>query len=650
MPTGEESTYGRMVQALDTFAMVSVDLEGRISSWNAGAVRIFGYAADEIVGQPLESLFTPEHRAAGRPAQALDAARQKGSVEETGWLLGKQDRRVWARTVLEAVRDDAGSRIGYAYMARDIPWPSRDDETRGSNEKQFSLLLQGVRDYAIYMLDPQGYVASWNAGAERIKGYREHEVLGRHFSQFYSEEDTEAGRPATNLEIARKEGMYEGEGWRVRKDGSRFWAHVVIDRLTDEHGRIVGFAKITRDVTDKKRAEHELAVAREALLQAQKTEAIGQLTGGVAHDFNNLLMAVMGNLELLGKWLPDAPRPQSLLDNAMAGAQRGVALTRRMLAFARRQELYPRPVDVPLLVHGMADLLRRSLGPEVRVGTRFPLQLPHVLIDANQLELALLNLAVNGRDAMPQGGRLEIGAQAEHVAAGHATALAPGEYVCLWIADEGHGMDEETIQRATEPFFTTKGVGKGTGLGLSMAYGLAEQSGGRLLLHSQPGKGTTVEIWLPVASAAAVAAAAPPAAPEQDASDTHLHTDGPLFVLVVDDDELVLMSTMAMAEDLDCRVHGVTSAEEALAYVQDGGKVDVVVTDQAMPGMTGARLAGLLRECRPTLPIVLASGYAELPGLPVPGLVRLGKPFTRRELRRAIDESLAREGVTDDSR
>jgi PAS domain S-box-containing protein len=651
MTTGGESHYGRMVQAMDTLAMAFLDPEGRISSWNAGAVRIFGYAADEIVGRPFESLFMPEQRAAGRPAQALDAARQKGSVEETGWLLVKQDRRVWARTLLEAVRDDAGTQIGYAYMARDIPWPSQDDEMRGNNEKQFGLLLQGVRDYAIYMLDPQGHVASWNAGAERIKGYRENEVLGRHFSQFYSEEDADAGKPATNLEIARKEGMYEGEGWRVRKDGSRFWAHVVIDRLTDEHGRIVGFAKITRDVTDKKRAEHELAVAREALFQAQKTEAIGQLTGGVAHDFNNLLMAVMGNLELLGKWLPDAPRPQSLLDNAMAGAQRGVALTRRMLAFARRQELYPRPVDVPLLVHGMADLLRRSLGPEVRVGTRFPLQLPHVLIDANQLELALLNLAVNGRDAMPQGGRLEIGAQAEHVGAGHPTALAPGEYVCLWIADEGHGMDEETIQRATEPFFTTKGVGKGTGLGLSMAFGLAEQSGGRLLLHSQLGKGTTVEIWLPVAPAAAVAAATPaPAAPEKEAPDIDLHTDAPLTVLVVDDDELVLMSTMAMAEDLGCRVHGVTSAEEALAYVESGSEVDVVVTDQAMPGMTGARLARLLRERRPTLPIVLASGYAELPGVPVPGLVRLGKPFTRRELRRSIDESLAREGVTDHTR
>ena len=646
MSMGGENNYGQMTQALDTLALVFLDPQGWIGSWNAGAARIFGHAAEEIVGEPFEVLFTPESRAAGRPTQALENARQHGREEETGWRLARNGERVWVPPILEAVRDEAGTLLGYGHVARDVPRSSMDEGIFDSSEKQFGLLIQGVRDYAIYMLDPQGHVASWNAGAERIKGYREDEVLGKHFSQFYSPEDANAGRPGGNLEFARRHGVYEGEGRRVRKDGSRFWAHVVIDRLDDAQGRTKGFAKITRDVSEKKRAEQELATAREALFQSQKSEAIGQLTGGVAHDFNNLLMAVMGNLELLGKWLPDAPRPQSLLDNAMAGARRGVALTRRMLAFARRQELHPRRVDVPLLVRGMADLLRRSLGPEVRVGTRFPLQLPHVLIDANQLELALLNLAVNGRDAMPQGGWLEIGAQAEHVAAGHATALAPGEYVCLWIADEGHGMDEETIQRATEPFFTTKGVGKGTGLGLSMAYGLAEQSGGRLMLQSQPGKGTTVEIWLPVAPASLAEAAAPPVR-EEDAVEPERRAATSLFVLVVDDDELVLLSTMAMAEDMGHRVHGVTCAEDALAYVDGGGEVDVLVTDHAMPGMTGARLARLLRERQPTLPIVLASGYAELPDVPVPDLVRLGKPFTKRDLHRSIEESVAREGVTD---
>ncbi|MGN2253755.1 PAS domain S-box protein [Frateuria sp. GZRe12] len=644
MSTGEEN-YGRMVQALDTLAMVFLDPQGRIASWNAGAERIFGYAAADIVGQPFESLHTPESREAGLPGQALKAARDDGRDEETGWRQGKHDQRLWARSILEAVRDRAGKLEGYAYLVRDIPWPHQSDGMLGSNEQQFSLLVQGVRDYAIYLLDPDGHVASWNAGAQRIKGYRADEVLGRHFSDFYAEEDARAGKPARNLAVARTQGVYEGEGWRRRKDGSLFFAHVVIDRLTDDTGRVVGFAKITRDVTEKKRAEEELAVAREALFQSQKSESIGQLTGGVAHDFNNLLMAVMGNLELLRKWLPPAARPQQLLDNAMAGAQRGAALTQRMLAFARRQELHPRPVDVPLLVHGMADLIRRSLGPEIRIGTSFPLQLPRILIDPNQLELALLNLAVNGRDAMPQGGRLEIGARSEWVGEGHSTALPHGEYVCLWVADEGHGMDPDTVRRATEPFFTTKGVGKGTGLGLSMAYGLAEQSGGRLLLQSQPGKGTTVEIWLPVAAATADSSTV--VAEVSEDIDAPTHSSEPLTLLVVDDDELVLLSTMAMAEDLGHVVHAVRSAEEALAYVDAKGEVDVVITDQAMPGMTGIRLAKLLRDRDPGLPIVLASGYAELPGAPAMELVRLGKPFTRRELHRAITDVAGQLGVAE---
>ncbi|MGN6283499.1 PAS domain-containing protein, partial [Frateuria sp.] len=262
--------------------MVFLDPQGRIATWNLGAERIFGYTADEIVGQPFATLHTPESRSAGLPEQALQAARDEGRDEETGWRLGKHDQRVWTRTILEAVRDKTGQLEGYAYLARDIPWPHQSDDMLGSNEQQFSLLVQGVRDYAIYLLDPDGHVASWNAGAQRIKGYRADEVLGKHFSHFYADEDASAGKPSRNLAIARAQGVYEGEGWRKRKDGTLFWAHVVIDRLTDAEGRVVGFAKITRDVTEKKRAEEELAVAREALFQAQKSESIGHLTGGVA--------------------------------------------------------------------------------------------------------------------------------------------------------------------------------------------------------------------------------------------------------------------------------------------------------------------------------------------------------------------------------
>jgi PAS domain S-box-containing protein len=640
-----ERRYRLLVEAISDYAIYFLEPDGRIASWNAGAQRLHGLAADQARGRGFGELHAERDRVAGVPAKALETAAREGRCETTGWQLRHDGARFWAHTVIDAIRDEDGSLAGFACTTRDLTERQQAEDALRRSRELFRLLVQGVRDYAIYMLDPDGHVASWNAGAERIKGYREHEVLGSHFSRFYADEDAGSGQPARNLAIAREQGVYEGEGWRIRKDGSRFWAHVVIDRLSDASGRIVGFAKITRDETERKRAEQELATAREALFQSQKSESIGQLTGGVAHDFNNLLMAVMGNLELLRKWLPNAPRPQALLDNAMAGAQRGVSLTKRMLAFARRQELHPRPVDVPMLVHGMADLLRRSLGPEIRVGASFPLQLPCVLIDPNQLELALLNLAVNGRDAMPRGGRLEIGARHERVAAGHATALPAGEYVCVHVTDEGEGMDAETVKRATEPFFTTKGVGKGTGLGLSMAYGLAEQSGGRLMLRSEPGNGTTVEIWLPVAPEHLARSRT---APQQgDDADTELRAHSPLSLLVVDDDELVLLSTMAMAEDIGYAVHCARSADEALAHFDAGHEVDLVITDQAMPGVTGLRLAELLRQRNPQLPIVLASGYAELEQVPLPDLVRLGKPFTKRELHRAIGDAMAQVGVTD---
>jgi PAS domain S-box-containing protein len=294
--------------------------------------------------------------------------------------------------------------LGAAMFDRHLSQASeREAAALRASEERFRLLLQSVSDYAIFMLDPDGRIANWNTGAERIKGYTANEIIGSHLSRFYTQEDLEAGVPATALETAAREGRFEAEGWRVRKDGSRFWANVVIHAIRSEQGQLVGYAKITRDITERKQAQEALDQAREALAQAQKMEAIGQLTGGVAHDFNNLLMAVLGSLELMGKRLPDDPRLRRLLDNAVQGAQRGAALTQRMLAFARRQELKPEVVDLPDLVRGMTDLLQRSIGPRVRIETRFPLGLPRVMVDAHQCELALLNLTVNARDAMPEG-------------------------------------------------------------------------------------------------------------------------------------------------------------------------------------------------------------------------------------------------------
>src|SRR6187551_818293 len=272
------------------------------------------------------------------------------------------------------------------------------------------LLVQNVTDYAIYMLDPTGIVSSWNAGAARFKGYRADEIIGEHFSRFYTEDDRASGLPARALRVALEEGRFEAEGWRVRKDGSRFWANVVIDPVRDEHGRHVGFAKVTRDLTERKLAQEALERSREQFFQSQKLEAIGKLTGGVAHDFNNILAAIMGSLDLARRRLAQGEDVTRFLDNAMQAATRGATLTQRMLAFARKQELQLEPVDLIAAVREMADMLGRTIGPKITITTRFPLAVPLVLADRGQIELALMNLMVNARDAMPEGGMIVLGA------------------------------------------------------------------------------------------------------------------------------------------------------------------------------------------------------------------------------------------------
>ncbi|HVY89041.1 MAG TPA: ATP-binding protein [Hyphomonadaceae bacterium] len=495
-----------------------------------------------------------------------------------------------------------------------------------SNDEQFRLLVQGVTDYAIYMLDPEGRVSSWNAGAQRIKQYSAAEIIGQHFSRFYTEEDRANGEPARALRTAREEGRFEKEGWRVRKDGTRFWANIVIDVIRSEAGQIIGFAKVTRDITERRDSQRSLELAREAFFQSQKMEAIGQLTGGIAHDFNNLLSAVLGSLELLRKRVPDDARSLQLIDNAMQGARRGAALTQRMLAFARRQDLKLSPVELPALVSGIADLIKRTLGPSITLETRFPEKLSSALADANQLELAILNLAVNARDAMPDGGVITISAREEIGRPGDADALT--RYVCLSVADSGEGMDADTLARATEPFFTTKGIGKGTGLGLSMVQGFAEQLGGRLSLASERGKGTTVEIWIPAADPAS-----PAVSPGEEKP---MQATGPkLRILAVDDDALILMNTAAMLEDLGHSVLEANSGAAALRSLQDN-EIDLVITDQAMPNMTGTELAKAILAAHSSMPIILATGYAELPPGTDLGLPRLAKPFDQAELAKAI--------------
>ena len=500
-----------------------------------------------------------------------------------------------------------------------------------TDDGRYRLLVEAVTDYAIYMLDINGMVTSWNPGARRVKGYEEAEIRGQHFSRFYTEEDRHAGLPARALAMAAGEGKFEGEGWRVRKDGTRFWASVIIDPIRDPSHNLVGYAKITRDLTEGREAQLVLEKARQTLYHAQKMEAVGQLTGGIAHDFNNLLTAILGSLEIARRRIAD-PSLTRLIDNAIRGAQRGATLTQRMLAFARRQELNLQAVDIPALIRGMTELLERSLGPSVMLETRFPLALQWVTADPNQLEMALLNLVVNARDAMPEGGPIILAARPETVPAGGK--LAPGAYVCLSVVDNGEGMDETTLERAMDPFFTTKEVGKGTGLGLPMVLGVAEQSGGQLVLRSRKGEGTTAELWLPVAPKTGTAGSTGPA-------DHASPPSRPLTVLVVDDDSLVLTNMAAMLEDLGHRVFQANSARQALAILRREAAIELVITDQAMPQMTGVQLIGEIKMGWPDLPAILATGYAELPKETDPLLRRLAKPFLQSDLMRAVNDAMS---------
>ena len=629
----DNGRYRMLIDAITDYAIYMLDPDGRITSWNPGARYFKGYEESEILGEHFSRFYTEADRAAGLPQKALETAAREGKFEGEGWRCRKDGTEFWAYVVIDPIRDASGNLVGYAKITRDLTERKLAEDALRQSEEQFRLLVQGVTDYAIYMLTPEGRVSSWNAGAERIKGYRPHEIIGEHFSRFYTEEDRRAGVPQDALETAAREGRFEKEAWRLRKDGSRFLAHVVIDPIRSPDGTIQGFAKITRDITERREAERALQEAREALFQSQKMDAVGQLTGGVAHDFNNLLMAVLGSLELLRKRLPADPKMMRLLDNAIQGAQRGAGLTQRMLAFARRQELKPVALDVVELVRGMTDLLHSSLGATAQIDTDFSPGLNKILADPNQLELAILNLAVNARDAMPRGGSIRIAAREENVTA--SPDLKAGRYVCLSVRDDGCGMDEATRQRALEPFFTTKGIGKGTGLGLSMVHGMVVQSGGKFVLNSSKGEGTTAELWLPVADAGANHRPHDADARAIDGS------RGPLVVLAVDDDALVLLNTAAMLEDLGHTVLEATSGNSALEIIRRERHIDLVITDQAMPSMTGSDLAAAIRAEKPNLPIILATGFAELPPGADESLPKLAKPFRQHQIADAIAMTVA---------
>lgn len=373
---------------------------------------------------------------------------------------------------------------------------NRTDRKLMDESQQFRLLLNGVTDYAIYLLDPEGCIRTWNQGGERIKGYSRDEVVGSHFSRFYTPEDNAAGAPQFGLDIAREKGRFSAEGWRVRKDGTRFFASVVIDPIWSD-GELIGYAKVTRDISERQDAQRQLEEAQASLLHAQKLEAVGKLTLGLAHDFNNLLAVVINALDLIAIRVTDDPRVTRNVEAALRAAERGSLLTRQLLTFGRGQNLVPTPLDVNRSIQDLHELIRRSCAENIEVGFTLAPDLPEVNVDKPQFEAAILNAVVNSRDAMPEGGRITITTCLQHVVDPADSNAIAKEMVCVIVTDNGPGIPLDIQERVFEPFFTTKDIGKGSGLGLSQIFGFAKQSGGHALIKSKPGEGTSVFICLP---------------------------------------------------------------------------------------------------------------------------------------------------------
>ncbi len=619
----EEQRFQYLISGIRDYAIYMLDPEGHVSSWNSGARRFKGYEAPEILGEHFSRFYTPEDRASGLPARALATALAEGKYEAEGWRVRQDGTRFWASVIIDPIHDEHGNLLGYAKITRDITERKKAQDALRASEERFRLLVQGVSDYAIYMLSPEGVVSNWNGGAERIKGYSEQEIVGQHFSSFYTPEDRESGLPARALGTALREGRYEAEGWRMRKDGTRFWAHVIIDAIHDEEGELIGFAKVTRDLTEKKAAADALAEANAALFQAQKMESIGQLTGGIAHDFNNLLSVLASGLEVL-TLRSGGGADAKTLDSMRRAIDRGATLTQQLLAFARQQPLQPETHSVNRLISGFESVLRRAVNAAIDFEVHLAPEIRATVIDSARFESALLNLVVNARDAMPEGGRLCIETGNVVLAEREVNGLAPGAYVKVTVADTGTGMSPETAERAFEPFYTTKEVGKGTGLGLSQVYGFIKQSGGEVKIRTAPGEGTSISIYLP-------------AAPGQDLPAQQEITE---TVLIVEDEPDLMDVASALYISMGYQVLTASSGQEALALLQSRD-IDILFTDVIMPhGMNGVELAAYTRKHYPDVKIILASGYP-LPALKVEhanlsDFAFVNKPYRLSDLARAL--------------
>ncbi|MGQ3170432.1 MAG: PAS domain S-box protein [Methylophilus sp.] len=621
-----------LVSSIRDYAIYLLDPNGKIVSWNAGAQRFKGYTESEIIGKHFSTFLSEADRDAGVPQSILDQAAIHGRFESEGWRIRKDGSGFWANIVVEAIYNNAQELIGYAKITRDITERKTARDKLLESERKFRYLVEGVTDYAIYMISPEGIITNWNSGAQRIKGYSADEAVGTHFSKFMTLEDRESGVAERSLEIAKIEGRYENEAWRVRKDGSLFLAHVIIDAIHNDYNELIGFAKITRDITEKKIAEDNLAKANAALFQAQKMDAIGNLTGGVAHDFNNLLSVISNGLEIFKLSNLDG-KHLKLIETMKRAVTRGATLTQQLLSFARQQPLQPDPHDVNQLINSFELMLVRAVGSNINIDFEF-IQTPlPVMVDSTRFEASLLNLVVNARDAMPDGGNIRITSRKRFLARGELEDLPEGPYVEVNVTDTGSGISKDNLQHVTEPFFTTKEIGKGSGLGLSQVFGFTKQSDGTLHIKSEVNIGTSVSMLFPALNDETILAEA-----VDETCDA---------VLVVEDEPDLLSATSEIFKLFGYEVYQASSGEEALEILRQGTKISLMFTDILMPGINGIELARKLRESNPAIQIILASGY------PLPALKKehgdldefqfLNKPYELADIAKAIrskDQSL----------
>jgi PAS domain S-box-containing protein len=627
-PLSDERRYQYLISGINDYAIYMLDPQGHVSSWNAGANRFKGYLAHEILGQHFSRFYTDEDRADGLPERALQTALREGKYESEGWRVRKDGTRFWAHVVLDPIYNEDGVLLGFAKVTRDVTERKAAEDRLRESEQRFRLLVQGVTDYAIYMLSLEGTVTNWNSGAERIKGYTQDEIVGSHFSRFYTPEDQAAGVPRRALSTAATTGRFEAEGWRVRKDGTRFWAHVIIDAIYDDDGKPVGFAKITRDLTEKKRISDALEAANAALYQAQKMESIGQLTGGIAHDFNNLLSVLSSGLEVLALQRGEGGDTRTI-DSMRRAVDRGARLTQQLLAFARQQPLQAETRNVNRIITGFESVLRRAGNSNIEFEIDLDRKVHSAVIDSARLESALLNLVVNARDAMPEGGRIAIATRNVTLGDHEAGSLPAGDYVKITVTDNGSGMPPEVVARAFEPFFTTKEVGKGTGLGLSQVYGFIKQSDGEVVIESRPGEGTTIAIYLP-------------AVVSEAQEDRRSHVER---VLIVEDEPDLMDVAASLFTSMGYDVLTASSGRAAIDMLEQSD-FDILFTDVVMPnGMDGIELANYTRNHYPDMKIMLASGY------PLPALKQrhgrdlnefafVNKPYRLSDLARTLRSAM----------